>query len=249
MEFLQKLKNSFQHITKTTVVWLWIAFALLLYWLTCTQGSWSVVGHQLMTALPTLLLLIAFTFLREHNILAGIPFIVYTIVEIPTAFSAGRQWIVNIVPLLAAAIFGIFYMYIQCHFGSDEDLPVRSLTTSELSKLLLTSTIFLLVLFVIGCTFFGEVSLTNALTHANMTVSFIQHVFVIFSEVIGVVIGFYLLAFNVRDGWLFAMMAEFGSLILNNGNIFGSQLGNLMLLILCVCAYFDPQWKPKEADK
>lgn len=249
MEFLQKLKESFHRITKTTVVWLWIAFALLLYWMTCTQGSWKVVGHQLMSALPTLLLLIAYAFLREHSILAGIPFIVYAIAEIPTAFSAGRQWIVNIVPLLAAVIFGIFYMYMHCNFNDDKDLPVRSLTTSELSKLLLTSTIFLLVLFAIGCTFFGGVSLANALTHANMTVSFIQHVFVIFSEVIGVVIGFYLLAFNVRDGWLFAMMAEFGSFILNNGNIFSGQLGNLMLLILCVCAYFDPQWKPKEDHK
>lgn len=248
MEFLQELKNSFQHITKTTVVWLWTAIGLLLYWLTCTQGSWSVVGHQLMLSLPPVLLIMILALLRERSMLAGIPAILLVLVKMPMLFKFDREWIVNAFPIVVLVGAAIFYMFFRSQ-TDPEDLPVRRLSKHDFSIVMISILITTIVLFLIGCVLYGGVSFGNAFTHTNMTLSFIQHMLIVAAEVIGWVVGLILVCFNVSDGWLFLMIPQFGSLILNNGNIFGSQLGIFLVLVLCICAYFDPEWKPKEAHK
>lgn len=248
MEFLQKLKNSFQHITKTTVVWLWMAIGLLLYWLTCTQGSWSVIGHQLMLALPPVLLIIILALLRERSMLAGIPAILLVLVKMPMLFKFDRNWLVNVFPIIFLAGAAIFYMFFRSQTDS-QDLPVRRLNKHDFSMIVIGIFVTTIVFFMIGCVFYGGVSFGNAFTHTNMTLSFIQHMLIITAEATGWIVGLILVCLNVSDGWLFLMIPQFGSLILNNGNIFGSQLGIFLALVLCICAYFDPQWKPKEARK
>lgn len=248
MEFLQKLKNSFQHITKTTVVWLWMAIGLLLYWLTCTQGSWSVIGHQLMLSLPPVLLIMILALLRERSMLAGIPAILLVLVKMPMIFKFDREWIINAFPIVVLVGAAIFYMFFRSQ-TDPEDLPVRRLSKRDFSMVMIAILVTTIGLFLIGCVLYGGVSFGNAFTHTNMTLSFIQHMLIVVAEVIGWVVGLILVCLNVSDGWLFLMIPQFGSLILNNGNIFGSQLGIFLALVLCICAYFDPQWKPKEARK
>lgn len=245
MEFLQKLKDGFHQITKTTVIWLWIAFALLLYWMTCTQGSWSVVGHQLMTALAPVLLIAIFALLRERSILAGIPGILLILVKIPELFTFNREWIVNVFPIIALAGATIFYMFFKAQMDSD-DLPVRGLSKRSFSMIMIAALITGMILFLIGCVVYGNVSFSNAFDHTNMTINFMQHMLIIAAEAVSWVVGLILVCFNVRDGWPFLMIPQMGSLILNGGNIFGGQLGVFLALILCVCAYFDPQWKTNE---
>ena len=219
-----------------------MAIGLLLYWLTCTQGSWSVIGHQLMLSLPPVLLIMILALLRERSMLAGIPAILLVLVKMPMLFKFDREWIVNAFPIVVLVGAAIFYMFFRSQ-TDPEDLPVRRLSKHDFSMVMIAILITTIVLFLIGCVLYGGVSFGNAFTHTNMTLSFIQHMLIVAAEVIGWAVGLIFVCFNVSDGWLFLMIPQFGSLIL------GSQLGIFLALVLCICAYFDPQWKPKEAHK
>lgn len=240
--FLQDIKDSLHKVSRSSIRWLWLVVILVIYWITCCQGTLAFFGNQLLNSISTALLMITLILLKDQNWLAGLTTIALFISQLPHMFPLNnRQWLTTIIPWLIMLM--LIAIPLCMHRQNWEKEKVSELTKKQFSLVIGIVIIETLVSFYIIAPILGNVSFLAGLRHMNMTVTFMQHTLIILAEAWSWACGAYLLLYKIRDGWLFMMVPQIGSLILNNGQIFNANLGCFITLIICICAYINKDWQ------